>query len=168
MNGWPVRLPGFALLGLLWLALAAGCNKDSAADDVAGSLADRLSAAMNFEQGTRTAGGPPPYFDSPDYPQIEFVSPPEVEIVFGEAFELSVKADYAFPERVSGAMVWVKDAGSHFRITAPLDADSLLMTLRGWIAEDAALRGKTFDVYVSLFRGQETGLHESWRITVPR
>ncbi len=157
------------VLGILatFGGLSSCGGDDDDLGDIAASLQDRLTNALKFYKGAVVDGGPPPYFEGDEYPQIEFVEPPEVEIVFGEDFELKVKTGYEFPEEIDGAMIWVKDSGLHIDVDEPVDSQSLLMILKGRLEDQADFHGQSFDLYVSLYKGSETGLHETWRIIVP-
>ncbi len=164
----PKQIRWILIIGaIVTLAMLGSCSSESDADEIARVLADRLTDNLRFENGEQVAGGPPAFHEGEDWPQVEFVNPPNLTVTLGDSFFVDVKAAYDFPEEIDGAMVWVQGATSHIDIRDSVDDESLIMRLQAELLLDKELSGQTFDLYVSLYKGQETGLHETWRITIP-
>lgn len=158
------------LLALFFFLSVLSCSESGnelSSEDIATELANRLTDKLQFENGEKADGGPPPYHEGEDWPQVEFVDPPDLTVSLGGSFSLDVKAAYDFPEDIDGAMVWVQDATTHIDIRDTVDQENLIMRLAAELLPDPELKGRTFDLYVSLYLGEETGLHETWRITIP-
>ncbi len=136
-------------------------------EDIASGLADRLTQNLTFIKGESVAGGPPPYHEGSDWPQVEFVDPPQQTVRLGDSFEMDIKAIFDSPQQIDGAMVWVKDSNFHIDIRDSVNLDTMKLHLEAKLLSDPELAGKTFDLYVSLYLGAETGLHETWRIEIP-
>jgi len=154
------------LLPVLLLGLAA-CGDTTDAEDLAAALAERLTDAFDFDDGSVIDGPPPPAHGEGDYPQITFLDAPPV-LDLGQDFDVDLETDFDRPEEVTGAMVWVKGAARHIDVLRPVDPATLRMLLEGRLRQEAELAGQSLDVYFSLYLANgETGLHETWTLSIP-
>ena len=97
-----MMVAGLAVLGtLLWTCSGSG---DDVAD-ISADLADRLTDALDFEDGEVNENPPPEeHADDSDFPQATVQSLPS-SIAFNTPFSIVLTTDYAQPLRVRGAVV---------------------------------------------------------------
>ena len=157
-----------AVLMLLLVVWSVQCSSDGDASSLAEDLANRLTDALEFENGTQEQGEAPDGSDEAAAPQItQLVAPLEMRV--GEPFALEVYTDFAQAGEVSRAIVAVKDATKYLQITAATTmADSgNVMYLSGILLADEELKGRSFSLSVALQTdGGLTGAYASWNISV--
>jgi len=162
-----VRLALLALLLALGFSGFSRCSPEQDEGDIARAMAERLSDALDFEDG-HTEEGPPPedHAGDPAYPQIVDMEAP-LELDLGELFTIRLFTDFADTSRIAGAIVHVDLAEGHIVIVAPYsDVDGFLQ-LEGRLREDPRIQGRPFLVYIGLQDvNGAVGNYVEWRLNV--
>lgn len=162
---YPVLLVASTLLLALWVA---GCGGKSRAGDIADSLEDRLTDALNFEDGQREDGAPGEGSDSAEAPQVLNAQLPEA-LRLGEPFVVAIETAFDAGERPLKAVVYVKGASRHIHVEARMLPSALgkQMMLFGVLSVDLDLRDKRFELEVAL-KTQDgiMGMPYGWPLTI--
>ena len=158
-----------AVTTVLLAALLAGqCSTGDNASDIAGDLADRLTDALDFENGDTQEGSAPEGSSDAGAPQIvNLVAPTEMRM--GEPFALELYTTFVTPADITGAIVAVRNAAKHISVSAvtvPV-ATQHVMYLTGVLTADSELMGKDFEITVALHTSAgATGMYVTWGVTV--
>ncbi len=148
------------LLSLVWLS---GCSSDTDASDIADELSDRLTDALDFEDGVVEDGEPPEGESGEEIPQIDDIDGTDLRL--GAAFAFSLQSGFAAMEDVSRAIVWVKGASKYIVVQGGLSQG--IFELFGRLTADAELRGKPFELHFALqTENGITGQYQTYEITV--
>jgi len=156
-----------ALLACLlpWL----GCSDSGGTSNGrAQELADRLSAALEF-QNSSTVDGPPPaeHADDSSFPQTTGFDVPSV-IPYGHNFVLALRTDFVDSSRIAGGVVHVEHASKHIVIDSPYNSDSGSVNLLGSLIEDPQVAGQSFTIRVGLLDDKdELGNTLPWVLDTP-
>ena len=120
-----------AMVLLAFFALIpASCSKKSSnAEKISQALADRLTDAMNFDDGTIVDNVPPPGSDAPEAPQIVKINAP-AKLHPGVPFTVRLTTVYDKPKELDKAIVHVTKSSKHLVINA-----SLVTCIR-WLGND--------------------------------
>ncbi len=162
-------MTSFSVYLLLIAALFfQSCADDSDAGEIAGELAERLTAALEFDGSEVVDEMPPPVGDAGEEAQITELTAPD-SIRVGEPFVLEVTTDWPKPEEVNMAVVWVKGSSRHIWVTQDIypEGASFNADMGGLLKNDPELVGKTFIVAVSLqLHTQTSGEYVEWEFEI--
>jgi hypothetical protein len=147
------RIIGLFLLPIaLFLSLAAmGCDNASS-EDIATSLEDRLTDALDFDGGENADGVPDPGDGSGEAPQIEEWQVPGT-LRLGQPFVVTIATNFDSNSEALTTAIYVKGAKNHLHVRRDLGIlpdGRKRMSLYGVLAVDEQLRGKTFELELSL------------------
>ena len=161
------RIALLSLLLLLGFAIFLQCAPEQDAGDIARALADRLTDALDFENG-HPEDGPPPedHAGDPAYPQIISMDAPSA-LGLGELFTIRLTTDFADTARIAGALVHVDLAAGHIVVDAPYDEALGFVQIQGRLREDPRIQGRPFLVFVGLRDiDGAVGNYVEWRLNV--
>lgn len=160
--------PALLLILLVSTMLVWTCSSDQDAKKTAAELANRLSEALEFDNGYRKEGDPPAgHADDSSYPQVIKVTAP-ARLRPGVDFEVIIEGMVENPADVAGAVVAIEGADAYIQVTADYNADTRIMRLTGQLDEDDDLYGENFDLSVALQNNDGTvGNYMPWKLEVP-
>ncbi len=139
------------LLSFGLVVLSTACSDDTSdVDDIAESLADRLTKALDFDQSDKESGTPPAGNDGP---AIESVDMPE-EFRMDASFRVRVLSSDIEAEKLDFCYVYVQGASRFFEIEKSALADGtgegIILDITGALDQDDQLAGEDFTVEFSL------------------
>ncbi len=173
MSLYPLQrfLVVFTMLLMLPSLMLVACSSgggDSDDDDIQKELENKLTSALEFDGGEVVEGAPPEGESGDGAPQVESLEAP-AELRLGQGFTVSIESDYATPEDVDKAIVYIEGADNHIRVPGHLleDMQSFIMELAGNLKDDPDLKGKTFTVKYALQTSDgHTGLYREMTLKV--
>ncbi len=137
--GWIVLL-GWILVSLV------NCSEDTDAGEISRELSERLTNALNFENGEIIDEQPPDGESGSDAPQISDWEGDELAI--DAPFAFSIISSFSEPEQVHYVLVHVEGSHRYFRVEAGL-AEGLAQVF-GRVANDSGLSGYGFTLRFAL------------------
>ncbi len=161
MKSW-TRLATFVLT-LLALISVISCDSSSDSDKIAETLADTLTGALNFENGSVVEGAAPLEQTGADAPTIAEVQSDELRL--GAAFTMRVLTEFATPETIAHVLVAVDGASSYIQVSASVLSG--VVDLFGQLAATESLKGQSFTVKFALQTADGvTGPYQSLNLSV--
>ena len=161
--GLPI-LPG-ALLLMILLGLCGSCSSGMDSEDVATALEDRLTDALDFENGTKHEGSPPKGSSDSDAPQIREVRGEE-DWRLGADFSIDLVSDFPEPEKVKRAIIHVIGAKSYI-VVDPSFLVKTIMGLSGTLKDDKDIRNKLFQMEFAMQTvDDQTGGYKSMSLNI--
>lgn len=159
-SGWLL-----ACLTLLILTGLSACDKADSST-VAGNLEDRLTEALNFDDGEKVPGDPPPENPGEEHPQIAGIQAPST-LSPGDSFEVQVFPELGGNTDISQVAIFVRGADGHIRVAASWSPHDNGVTLRGKLERAPNIAGD-FSISVALLREDgESGQAHTWDLNVP-
>jgi|GEM_PF-5553900 len=154
-------------LGAMALLTCADDNADVA--EISEELADRLTDALEFEDGEVQPDPPPPeHANNSEYPQVSIQSRPSV-LAFNTPFSIVLSGDYAQPARVRGAVIHVAGTRRHILVSKVLNPLDNTMTLSARIIGVAALYDKRITIRIALVNDSgDVGNYLHWTFDTPK
>ena len=163
-----VRRVSVVIMMVLTALWAMQCSSGDNAGDLAEDLANRLTDALDFENGDTHDGSAPAGSTDSGAPQIVNLIAP-VEMRLGEPFALELYTTFATPEDISSAIVAVRNATKYITVSAvtvPV-ASQQVMYISGVLAADTELMDRDFEITVALHTTSgATGMYVTWGVTV--
>ncbi len=140
----------FLLLTVLLLALLPACSSDTDAGEVASELADRLTDALDFDNGETIEGDIPEGSDSTDAPQISSIQASSLQL--GAPFAITLQTDFGEPELVEETIMYAEKDGVKADGYIKVGASPItgLVDLSGILRNEMELAGQTFTLYFAL------------------
>ena len=157
---------GLALAG--WALLTCSDSGDNAAD-ISDDLADRLTDALDFEDGEVSEHPPPEeHANNSDFPQVTLQNIP-TSVAFNTPFSIVLTTTYDQPLRVRGAVVHPLGARRHIVVTKSLQAIGGIMTLNARLLGIDDLYDKEITLQIALFNDDgDVGNYVDWTFATPR
>jgi len=155
-------------LYVLMFAVAACSSSNDDLGALSQSLEDRLTDALNFDGGKTKTGKAPAGQSDDTAPQIKETDVP-AQLFDSLDFAVWISSDYSNPEKVTHAIVRVKNASKYIVVAAALapSTDKLQMILRGSLKKDEKLAGKSFDIdYALQTEDGQTGAYVTKKLKI--
>ena len=137
----------FPVLLLLVFIVLPACETSSDTKKVLDTLADRLSDALEFDDGNELSGEPPASNDSSTAPAVKSLDAPE-EFRIGAPFILDIFSEYATPTEITAVIIQVKGAQRYIRVLAGMANGQI--TLSGVLEAVSELKGQDFVLRIAL------------------
>jgi len=155
-------VPAIALASLLVIQCSGGDDELSPTE-----LADRLTSALDFKDGSDQPGDPPEeHAGDAAFPQVTDVNAPAT-VAPGAAVVLDLMTDFADTGRIGGAVLQVSNATGHIRVSTPYSAATSSVRIQGSLTRDAEIAGRAFSVRLGLLDDAgAVGNYATWQVNV--
>jgi hypothetical protein len=160
--------PWVAVFAILVFAVLPSCD-ESDSETVAGAIEDRLTDALDFDDGKEIPGSPPPENEGNEYPQIAGVSAPP-SLTVGTSFEIRITPDLEASLDIKKVMVYVYGAESYIEVKAEYrveigEVGEIVIT--GTLTEQVDISGD-FEIKLALINSAgESGEWALWELMIP-